>query len=171
VCHGQPARATVAAFLAPGDVATGIAVIDRLELELARGVRALPGARDLLASLPSGRWGIVTSGIRVLATTRLQASGIALPDVVVTADDVTDGKPHPEGYALALRRLGADPGRSVVFEDAPTGIAAARAAGVGTVIGVGPRAVEADVDRIVSDLRAVRWDGDALVVVRGPEPG
>jgi sugar-phosphatase len=171
VCHGQPARATVAAFLAPDDVATGIAVIDRLELELAQGVRALPGARDLLASLPSGRWGIVTSGIRVLATTRLQASGIALPDVVVTADDVTDGKPHPEGYALALRRLGADPGRSVVFEDAPTGIAAARAAGVGTVIGVGPRAVEADVDRIVSDLRAVRWDGDALVVVRGPEPG
>ena len=115
--------------------------------------------------------GIVTSGIRVLATTRLEASGIALPDVLVTADDVTDGKPHPEGYALALRRLGADAGRSVVFEDAPTGIAAARAAGVGTVIGVGPRAVGADVDAIVGDLRAVRWDGDALVVVRPPEPG
>ena len=105
VCHGQPARATVAAFLAPDDVAAGIAVIDALELELARDVRGLPGARDLLASLPEGRWGIVTSGIRVLATTRLEASGIALPGVLVTADDVTDGKPHPEGYALALQRL------------------------------------------------------------------
>ena len=164
VCHGQPARATVAAFLAPGDVAAGIVVIDRLELELAHDVRGLPGARDLLRSLPVGRWGIVTSGIRVLATTRLEASGIALPDVLVTADDVTHGKPNPEGYALALRRLGADASRSVVFEDAPTGIAAARAAGVGTVIGVGPRAIGADVEAIVGDLRGVVWDSAGLVV-------
>ena len=57
VCHGQPARATVAAFLAPGDVAAGIAVIDRLELELAHDVRGLPGARDLLASLPDRSMG------------------------------------------------------------------------------------------------------------------
>ena len=96
----------------------------------------LPGARDLLASLPAGRWGIVTSGNRVLATARLAASGIALPDVLVTADDVTDGKPDPEGYALAVRRLGATPaGRRV--RGRADGIAAARAAGVGTVIGVG----------------------------------
>jgi sugar-phosphatase len=164
VCHGQPARSTVAAFLAPDDVAAGIAVIDQLELELARDVRGLPGARDLLLSLPAGRWGIVTSGIRVLATTRLLASGIELPDVLVTADDVAHGKPHPEGYTAALERLAADARRSVVFEDAPTGIAAARAAGVGVVIGVGPRAVDADVDAIVGDLRDVTWDADGLVI-------
>ncbi len=57
-----------------------------------------------------------------------------------------------------------------MFEDAPTGIAAARAAGVGTVIGVGERAVGADVDLVVDDLRAARWDGDELVVVRTPRP-
>ena len=113
----------------------------------------------------------MTSGNRGLATTRLALSGIALPEVLVTADDVTRGKPDPEGYTLALRRLGAVPGRSVVFEDAPTGIVAARAAGVGTVIGVGDRAIGADVDVAVTDLRAARWVGDALVVTRGSEPG
>ncbi len=165
VCHGQPARATVAAFLAPDDVAAGIAVIDRLELELARDVRGLPGARDLLASLPESADG--GSSPRASASWRRpgwRRRGSRCPDVLVTADDVTNGKPHPEGYALALRRLGADASRSVVFEDAPTGIAAARAAGVGTVIGVGPRAVGADVDAIVRDLRDVTWDGDDLVV-------
>jgi sugar-phosphatase len=165
VCHGQPARSTVAAFLPADDVAAGIAVIDRLELDLAGDARALPGARDLLASLPDGRWGIVTSGIRLLATARLAASRFALPDVLVTADDVVLGKPHPEGYSLAVRRLGADASLSVVFEDAPNGIAAARAAGIGTVIGVGPRAVGADVDAIVEDLRNVAWDGTSLVVM------
>jgi len=162
VCHGQPARATVAAFLPADDVAAGVARIDRLELDLAGDAGGLPGARDLLASLPDGRWGIVTSGIRVLATARLAASGIEPPGVLVTADDVVHGKPHPEGYALAIRRLGADAARSVVFEDAPTGIAAARAAGVGTVIGVGPRAAASDVDAVVGDLRAVTWDANHL---------
>jgi sugar-phosphatase len=169
VCHGQPARATVAAFLPADDVAAGVAAIDRLELELAGEVRGLPGARDLLASLPAGRWGIVTSGIHLLAVGRLEASGIALPEVLVTADDVTRGKPHPEGYTRAFTRLGADAGRSVVFEDTPTGIAAARAAGVGTVIGVGSRASEADVDAIVADLRDVTWDGTGLTIA-GLEP-
>jgi sugar-phosphatase len=51
------------------------------------------------------------------------------PAVLVTADRVTHGKPDPEGYALAARELGVDPAACVVFEDAPAGIAAARAAG------------------------------------------
>ena len=89
---------------------------------------------------PSARWALCTSGNRVLATARLAASGIDPPPVFVTADDVAHGKPDPEGYALAIRRLGADPADSVVIEDAPNGVVAARAAGVGTVIGVGERA-------------------------------
>ena len=73
-----------------------------------------------------------------------------------------------EGYALALSRLGADPTASVVVEDAPNGIAAARAAGVGTVIGVGERAGGGDVDIRVRDLRSVAWDGVRLVVRPAP---
>jgi sugar-phosphatase len=163
-CHGQPARATVAAFVEPGDVIRALAEIDRLELELAAEARALPGARELVAALPLGRWALCTSGNWVLATARLRASGIDAPPVFITADDVTHGKPDPEGYALAIRRLGADPAASVVIEDAPSGVIAARAAGVGTVIGVGERARDADVDAIVVDLRAVAWDGERLGV-------
>ncbi len=130
-CHGQPARATVAAFVEPGDVTEALADIDRLELELAAEARALPGARELVAALPVGRWALCTSGNRVLATARLAASGIDPPPVFITADDVAHGKPDPEGYALAVRRLGADPADSVVIEDAPNGVVAARAAGRG----------------------------------------
>ena len=141
------------------EVAQALADIDRLELELAVEARALPGARELVAALPAGRWGLCTSGNRILATARLAASGIEAPPVFITADDVAHGKPDPEGYALAIRRLGADPGASVVVEDAPNGVAAARAARVGTIIGVGERVRGADVDAIVTDLRDVAWDG------------
>ena len=161
VCHGQPARATVRAFVDAADADDALADIDRLELELAGEARALPGAIELLRALPDGRWGLCTSGNRALATARLAASGIELPAVFVTADDVERGKPDPEGYALALARLGADPSRSVVVEDAPNGVAAARAAGVGTVIGVGERAIGTDVDAVVADLRVpLAWDGE-----------
>ena len=124
----------------PATSPSALADIDRLELELAAEARALPGARELVAALPAGRWALCTSGNRVLATARLAASGIEPPPVFITADDVAHGKPDPEGYALAVRRLGADPANSVVIEDAPNGVVAARAAGVGTVIGVGERA-------------------------------
>ena len=163
-CHGQPSRATVRAFVDPADEAGALADIDRIELELAGEASALPGAHALLASVPPGRWGVFTSGTRALATARLAACGIVPPPVFVTADDVANGKPGPDGYLLALARLGADPAASVVVEDAPNGIAAARAAGVGTVIGVGERAVGADVDLVVPDLRAVIWDAGRLVV-------
>ena len=164
VCHGQPSRATVRVFVDPEDEATALADIDRIELELAAEASALPGALALLTSLPHGRWGVFTSGTRALATARLAACGIVPPPVFVTADDVVNGKPNPDGYLLALARLDADPSRSVVVEDAPTGIAAARAAGVGTVVGVGPRVIGAPVDAVVGDLGGVAWDGDWLMV-------
>ena len=109
VCHGQPARATVRAFVDEAGADAALADIDRLELELAGEARALPGALELLRTLPEGRWGLCTSGNRALATARIAASGIELPAVFVTADDVERGKPDPEGYALALARLGASP--------------------------------------------------------------
>ena len=165
-CHGQPARATVRAFVDAEDVEGALADIDRLELEVAGDARPLPGAVELLATLPAGRWGLCTSGNRALATTRLAACGITPPPVFVTADDIVRGKPHPDGYRLALARLAAEPGHSVVVEDTPSGIAAARAAGVGTVIGVGERAIGADVDASVADLRSVGWDGNRLHVPR-----
>jgi sugar-phosphatase len=94
------------------------------------GVKPMPGASELVASIPPGRWGVVTSGSRRLAKARLQLVGIPLPKVLVTADDVVNGKPHPEPYLKGAELLGVNPAECVVIEDAPAGIQAAHSAGM-----------------------------------------
>ncbi len=91
---------------------------------------AMPGAVDLLHSIPKGRWCVVTSGTRFLATTRMRKFGIPVPDVLVTADDVKQGKPDPEPYRKGAELLKVDPATCVVVEDAPAGIRSAHAAGM-----------------------------------------
>jgi sugar-phosphatase len=63
----------------------------------------------------------------------LRAAGLPVPQVLVTPERLSLGKPDPEGYLLAARELGAAPGDCVVFEDAPAGIQAGRAAGMHVV--------------------------------------
>jgi sugar-phosphatase len=99
------------------------------------GVSVMPGAVELVRSIPQGRWGVVTSGSRLLASARLPFCGLPVPDVLVTSDDVTNGKPHPEPYLKGAERLGFDPAECLVIEDAPAGIQSARAAGT-KVIGI-----------------------------------
>ena len=100
-----------------------------------QGVTVMPGAADLVRSIPEGRWGVVTSGSRLLATNRLRFCGLPVPKVLVTADDVTHGKPHPEPYLKGAEELGFDPAECLVIEDAPAGIQSARAGGM-KVIGI-----------------------------------
>jgi mannitol-1-/sugar-/sorbitol-6-phosphatase len=100
-----------------------------------RGVTVMPGAADLLSQIPEGRWGVVTSGSRLLATNRLRYCGLPVPKVLVTSDDVTQGKPHPEPYLKGAAQLGFNPPECLVIEDAPAGIESARAAGM-KVIGI-----------------------------------
>jgi sugar-phosphatase len=90
----------------------------------------MPGALELLRSIPRGRWGIVTSGGRVLASTRIRVLGLPEPAVLVTADDVSRGKPDPEPYLKGAQLLGMTPQQCIVIEDAPAGISAAQAAGM-----------------------------------------
>jgi mannitol-1-/sugar-/sorbitol-6-phosphatase len=97
------------------------------------GLAAIPGAVAALEALRADRVAVVTSGTRPLALARLAAVGIEPPAVMVFAGDVERGKPDPEGYLTAARRLGADPAQALVVEDAPPGIEAARAAGAATV--------------------------------------
>jgi sugar-phosphatase len=162
--HGHPARQTVEALIAPREQPNALAHITRLELESAGSVRRLPGAADLLASLPQAMWAVVTSGTGALARARLEATGLPSAPHLVTADDVARGKPHPEPYEAGARALGVDPGQCVVFEDAGVGITAARAAGVGVVVGVGRATAAEDVDAFVADLSAVRYDDGVLRV-------
>jgi sugar-phosphatase len=88
------------------------------------------GALALLTALPAQSWAIVTSGSQVLAHARLQAVGLPVPPVLVTGENVTQGKPDPQGYLKAATRLGVRPEHCLVFEDAPVGIAAGQAAGM-----------------------------------------
>ena len=73
---------------------------------------------------------IATSCLAPLADARLRAAGLPVPDVLVTADQVAAGKPAPDSYLLAAERLGLDPAGCLVLEDAPSGVAAGRAAGM-----------------------------------------
>jgi sugar-phosphatase len=167
--HGRRAADTIRELLPERLRDTALQRIHTYEREDAAGVTALPGARELTSGLPEGRWAVVTSATAELAAARLSAAGIAPPAVLVTADDLRSGKPSPEGYLLAARRLGAPPGSCVVLEDAGSGVAAGRAAGVGRVIGIGERALATDADVVVPDLRSVAYDAIAgTVVVTGP---
>ncbi len=140
--HGQPAQTLVERLLGPDRVAAGLARIEAIEVEDAATVEAVPGARALFASLPEHRRAVVTSGTPPIATARLRAGGFPLPRTLVTADDVTRGKPDPAPYLLAARRLGVPPDRCLVVEDAPAGIASARAAGCQVLAVTGTAAAE-----------------------------
>jgi len=117
------------------DVEAEAAAIENHEAGDQRGVTVMPGALDLVRSIPEGRWGVVTSGSRLLASNRLRYCGLPVPEVLVTSDDVTNGKPHPEPYLLGAERLGFAPAECLVIEDAPAGIESARAGGM-KVIGM-----------------------------------
>jgi sugar-phosphatase len=94
------------------------------------GVVVMPGASELLQSIPAGRWCVVTSGTRHLATSRLHLGNLPIPGVLVTADEVANGKPHPEPYLKGAQLLGVDPGQCLVIEDAPAGVRSAHAGGM-----------------------------------------
>jgi sugar-phosphatase len=94
---------------------------------------ALPGARELLNSLPVDRWAIVTSNDTEVAKARLRAAGLPVPTVLVSQDDVTRAKPHPEAFLLGASRLGIAPPMAIAIDDSPIGIEAANAAGSVTI--------------------------------------
>lgn len=133
--HGRPSRDTISTFLPDqAGLADAIESFHQVESTRFSQVTAIPGARDVVASLPSGTWAVVTSAIREPAKERLIGVGIAPPAVLIGADDVHAGKPDPEGYARAARALGFDAADCVVFEDTAAGIAAALAAGCQAVV-------------------------------------
>lgn len=162
--HGRRSRETVARFVPADQVETATAEIDALELSTASRTQPIAGAAELLGRVPDDARAVVTSGPRALAVARLLAAGVPVPTVVVTSEDVDAGKPAPDPYLAAARRLGLDMSRCVVLEDSPLGITAAVAAGAGLVIGVGPSALGQGCDAVVADLRALRWTDAGLEI-------
>jgi sugar-phosphatase len=133
VAHGVRTVEVVARFAPHLDALAETRKIEERESDDSDGVRVIPGAVAFLSSLPREQWGVVTSGMRLLATNRLRRCGLPLPRWLVTAEDVEQGKPHPEPYLKGAQGLGVDPRECLVFEDSPAGIEAARAAGMNVV--------------------------------------
>jgi sugar-phosphatase len=136
--------------------------IENEEASDQQGVHVMPGAVALVNSIPDGRWGVVTSGSRLLAGARLQFCGLPVPKVLVTADDVEHGKPHPEPYLKGAEGLGFKPVECLVLEDAPAGIRSARAAGM-QVIGVAstyPASRLGEADAVVAQLARIQVGKD-----------
>lgn len=133
--HGARAIDTVNRQALPGvDAEAEAAWITQAEIEDVEGIVEVGRAAEFLTSLPAGQWAIVTSAPRALALRRMAAAGIPEPAVMVTAEDVSAGKPDPAGYRLAARRLGVEMTDCLIFEDATVGILAAEAAGADLVI-------------------------------------
>lgn len=127
--HGRPSLSTIRELLPDADHHAENLKVERDEIEDLEGVVPLPGALQLLATLPKDRWTIVTSCTRPLAEARIRAAALPLPERLVTAFDVEHGKPDPEPYTKGARRLGLAPADCVVVEDAPAGIRSGKAAG------------------------------------------
>ena len=130
VSHGVRAIEVIRAVAPHLDAEAEVRKLESREANDRDGVAVMPGAIDLVRSIPDGRWCVVTSGTRHLATARLQLAGIPLPKVLITADDVTHGKPHPEPYLKGAQLLGVEPAECLVIEDAPAGIQSARTGGM-----------------------------------------
>ena len=133
--HGVRAIDTITRLNLPGvDAEAQAAFITEAEIEDVEGIVEIAGAAAFLKSLPADRWAMVTSAPRDLALRRMAAAGIPEPAVMITAEDVTAGKPDPAGYRLAAKRLGLEPADCLIFEDATVGIQAAEAAGAPLMI-------------------------------------
>ena len=127
--HGRPSRITIRELLPNSDIDREDREVERWEMEDLDGVVLLPGAGQLLNSLPPERWTIATSCTRALAEVRLRAAGLPIPKTMITASDVKIGKPDPEPYLKAAAKLGFAASDCVVVEDAASGVRAGKAAG------------------------------------------
>jgi sugar-phosphatase len=153
VAHGRPTVETIRLVAPHLPAEEEGARLDAGEAFDTDGVTAVEGAAPLVHSLPPDAWAIATSGTRDTAMTRLRHTGLPVPLVLITADDVKRGKPNPEAYLLAAAKLGVRPEQCVVVEDAPAGIRAAHAAGM-RVIAVATTHAQAELGE--ADVRTGR---------------
>lgn len=133
VCHGRRALETIQLAAPHLDAEAEVAAFVPDDTGDGRALKPIEGASRLLQALPVGSWAVATSGTRRAATGRLRDAGLPIPGVLVCAEDVLHGKPSPDVYLLAAAGLGVAPADCLVVEDAPAGIQAARAAGMGVV--------------------------------------
>jgi sugar-phosphatase len=139
------------------DAAAELKILEDFEIADKDGLRSLPGVSELLRSLPVDRWTVVTSATEKLARVRLADGGIPVPARMVTADQVTRGKPHPAPFLAGAALLGFKPQDCVVFEDSASGVISGRAAGCTVIATTFSHSVESleSAHYLIEDLTGV----------------
>lgn len=136
--HGKPAKATLRHFLPAASEQTivdELRALDDFEAAHTEGITAVAGAGEFLRRLVSLQvpWAIVTSGSHKVATARINQVGFPEPPVLVTCDDISEGKPHPEPFLTGAARLHLSPASCLAFEDSTAGLLSAVHAGCVTI--------------------------------------
>lgn len=158
VMHGRPAVEIINIVAPHVSVHEAIHALETDEISRMDGMKTYAGAKELLNSLPPMQWAIVTSGSLRVASARLNYAKLPKPDVFITADDIKAGKPAPDAYLLAAKRLFINPANCVVVEDAPAGIQAGKSAGM-KVVGIAsshPREELMQADVVVQRLADIK---------------
>jgi len=171
--HGRPTVATMEHFFPARDHTEELKALEQYTESLLEGIVAVPGAAQVVHALQNHPWGIVTSAWRTLAVSRITAVGLPLPKVIVAIDEISNGKPEPEGFLHAAERLGVAPEECLVFEDTRPGIEAGLNAGM-QVVGL-LTTVPAEQLRhrpLIQDFRdvTIRLDGERLKVELKDQP-
>jgi sugar-phosphatase len=162
IAHGVRTIEVIRAIAPHLDAETEVKKLESREAGDRDGVVVMPGAVDLVRAIPEGRWCVVTSGTRLLASARLRLAGIPVPKVMITAEDVANGKPHPEPYLKGAELLGLNPAECLVIEDAPAGIQSAHSGGM-KVIGLAstyPASALREADAVVEKLAQIQVSFD-----------
>lgn len=158
IAHGVRTIEVVRRLAPHLDAEAEVKRLEKREADDQEGVSVMSGAANLLKSIPEGRWCVVTSGTRYLATARLRLGQLPIPDVLVSADDVTRGKPDPQPYLMGAKLLGMNPAECLVIEDAPAGIRAAHAGGMKAIAitSTYPALALAEAEAVVQRLAQIR---------------
>jgi sugar-phosphatase len=160
--HGRPSIATIRDLLPDANHEAENRKVEQGEIDDVDGLVPLPGARELLNSLPDDRWAIVTSCSRPLAEVRLKAAGLPFPRRLLTSNDVINGKPAPEPYLKGAALLGFPSAKCLVFEDAPAGIRAGKAAG-SRVVAFRTTAPDSELEKAGADWITSGCDGVSVL--------
>jgi sugar-phosphatase len=156
--HGMRAIETVRKLKPDADDVAELKVVEELEMGDTEGLQVLEGVISILQALPQKFWTIVTSATERLARSRLAFAGIPAPEHIITADMVTNGKPHPEPYRRGAKILGLPPEDCVVIEDSTSGAKAGRAAGC--------KVLATTFSHRIDQLAAADWIVESLAQVK-----
>jgi mannitol-1-/sugar-/sorbitol-6-phosphatase len=171
IAHGVRTIEIVRKLAPHLDAEAEVVRLEKREADDHEGVAVMPGAAELIKAIPEGRWCVVTSGTRHLATSRLKLASLPTPQILVSADDVSKGKPDPEPYLMGAKLLGMKPAECLVIEDAPAGIRAAHAGGMKAIAitSTYPTSALQEADAVVQKLAQIEishLDGSGRLTVK-----